>query len=105
MDDLGVHLLRCPCKNERIIAHDMLQNTIVAIASKSGAHIQRKVSHLFPRHTQRQVDIVITRNNFQTLVKVVIANLICTNLVQYVLIMIAYAIIIVVQNKTLSYTK
>jgi hypothetical protein len=39
IDDLGIHLLHCPCKSERIIAHDMFQDTIATIASQSGAHV------------------------------------------------------------------
>jgi hypothetical protein len=30
------------------IAHDMLWNIVAAIVLKSGAHVQREVSHLFP---------------------------------------------------------
>jgi hypothetical protein len=45
------------------------------------AHVQRKVFHLFPRHTQRWVDIVITINNFRTLVDFVIVDSIRLDLV------------------------
>ncbi len=62
--DLGIHLLHCPCKNEHTIAHDTLQDTVVTIMSESGAHVQKKVSHLSPHHTQKQMDIVIIRNDF-----------------------------------------
>ncbi len=48
IDDLGIHLLRCLCGKEHITAHDMFLDTIVAIISKNGAHIQKEVSHLFP---------------------------------------------------------
>jgi hypothetical protein len=50
------------------------QDTIVAIASESGAHIQIQVFHLFLCHTQKQIDTVITKDSFQKLVDVVIAN-------------------------------
>jgi hypothetical protein len=42
---------------------------------------KKKVSHLFSYHTRKRVDIVITKNGFQTLVNIIIANLIRTNLV------------------------
>ncbi len=48
INDLGIDLLHCPCGNESIVAHDMLWNTITTIALKSGAHVQKEVSHLFP---------------------------------------------------------
>jgi hypothetical protein len=40
--------LCCLCGNERIVGHDMLWNTVVAIALDNGTHVQRKVFHLFP---------------------------------------------------------
>jgi hypothetical protein len=67
IDDLGIYLLRCPCGNECIVAHDTLWNIIAIITSESEAQIQRKVSHLFPCHTQKWMDIVITRDCFWTL--------------------------------------
>ncbi len=41
INDLGIYLLRCLCRSEHTAAHDMLQNTIATITSKSGAHVQR----------------------------------------------------------------
>jgi hypothetical protein len=61
-------------QSERTVTHDMLQNLVTAIALKSGVHVQREVSDLFPCHTWRRVDIVITKNNFQTLVNIVIVD-------------------------------
>jgi hypothetical protein len=81
IDDLGIHLFRCPCKNECTTTHNVFWNIVATIALKSGVHAQIEVSHLFPHHTCRQVDIVITRNNFQTLVDVVIIDSIRPNLV------------------------
>ncbi len=65
INDLGIHLLHCSCGSECIVARDMLQNIVVAITSESGAQVQRKVSHLFPHCTWRQLDIFITRDNFK----------------------------------------
>ncbi len=76
IDDLGIHLLCCSCGSERIVAHDMFQDTIATIAAKTRAHIQIQVFHLFLCHTQRQMDIVITKDNFGMLINVIIANLI-----------------------------
>ncbi len=104
IDDLGIHLLRCLCGSERIIAHDTLWETIAAIASKSEAHVQREVSHLFFHCTQRWMDIVIIIDGFGTLVDVVIADLICTDLVQRISTMIIYVAIVATQDKAQSYT-
>jgi hypothetical protein len=75
MDDLGIHLLCCSCENEHIIAHDTFRNTVVTIALKSGAHIQREVFHLFPCRTWRWMDVFVTKDNFWTLVNIVIIDL------------------------------
>ncbi len=90
---------------ERIATHDTFQDTIVVIASKSGIHVQTKVFHFFPCHTRKWIDIVITRDNFQTLTNIVIADPTCTNLVQHTSITTAHAGTIAVQNKARSYTK
>jgi hypothetical protein len=36
---LGIHLLHCPCKNERTTTHDMLQKIVAVITLESGAHV------------------------------------------------------------------
>jgi hypothetical protein len=81
------------------------KNIIVAIASESGAHLQKKVFHLFPCQTWKQIDIVITKDNFWTLTNVIIANLTHTDLVQCALTTLAHATIVAVQNKARSYTE
>jgi hypothetical protein len=105
LNDLGIHLICCLCENDCTTTHDTLQNTIATIASKSGAHIYREVFHFFPHDTQRWVDIIITKDNFRTLMDVVIANLTHTNLVQHASTMIMHVTIVIVQDKTQSYTK
>jgi hypothetical protein len=65
MNDLGVHLLRYLCESECIVAHDTFSDTIAIVVSKSGAHVQKEVSHLFPCHTQRRMDIMITKEVFE----------------------------------------
>jgi hypothetical protein len=64
------------CKSEHIATHDTLQNIVATIASKSGAHIHKEVSHLFLHHTWRQMDIVSTGDSFKTLANIVIVILI-----------------------------
>ncbi len=81
IDDLGLHLLCCPCGNERILAHDTLWDINATITSKNGTHIQREVFHLFPHHTWRWVDLVITKDKFWTLADIIIVNPIRLNLV------------------------
>ncbi len=51
------------------------------------------------------MDIVIIRDNFQTLANVVITNLIRSNLVQYAWTTIAHATIVVIQDKARACTK
>ncbi len=103
INDLGIHLLCYPCGRERTVAHDTFWNTIGAITSKSGAHVQRKVFHLFLHHIQRQVDIAITKDIFQTFVDVIIVNLTHTNLVQHALTTTTHPTTIIAQNKAWSY--
>jgi hypothetical protein len=66
---------------------------------ESETHVEKNVSHLFPHHTQKQVDIVITKDNFQTLVDIVIVNQIRIDLVQRALTMIVHVTTIAAQNK------
>jgi hypothetical protein len=102
---LGIHLLRCLCRNEHTTTHDALWDTIATIALKNGAQVQKNVSHLFPCHTWRQVDIVITKDNFWTLANIVIGNLTHINSMQRVLTMTTHVMTIVAQDKERSYTK
>jgi hypothetical protein len=81
IDDLGIHLLHCSCWNERTIAQDTLWDIVATIVLENGTHVHKKVSHLFPCHTWRRVDIVVTIDNFQTFANVVITNLNHINLV------------------------
>jgi hypothetical protein len=76
---------------------------VVTIALESGVHVHRKVSHLFPHHTWRWVDIVIAKDNFQTLANVVIVDLICIDLVQHAMTTITHGTIVVVQDKSWPY--
>jgi hypothetical protein len=105
IDDLGIHLLCCLCKSERIATHDTLRDTIEAIALECGIHIQREDSHLFPHHTQRRVDIIIIKDNFCTLADVVIVNLTRTNLVSCVSTTTMHVAIVADQNNAQSYTE
>jgi hypothetical protein len=81
IDDLGTHLLWCPCGSECTTIHNTFQNIVAIIALENGTHVQKEVSHLFPHHIPQQVDILITRNDFCTLMDIVVANPIRTNMV------------------------
>jgi hypothetical protein len=48
INNLGIHLLYCFCGSEHTSTHDTFWNIVVTVMSKNGAHVQRKVSHLFP---------------------------------------------------------
>jgi hypothetical protein len=78
----------------------MFQDTITTITSKSGVHVQKEVSHLFPQHARKLMDIFIIKNSFQTLVDIIIVDLTHLDLVQHVLTTIVHATIVVVQDKT-----
>jgi hypothetical protein len=52
----------------------MLQDIVVDIVSESGTHIYKEITHLFPCHIRKQMDIVITRDGFQTLSNVIIID-------------------------------
>jgi glucose-6-phosphate 1-dehydrogenase len=84
--------------------HNTLQDVVSTITLESEAHVQREVSRLFPSHTRR-IDILITRDNFQTLMDVVFANSIRTNMVQRASTTITHATMMATQKKTRSYTK
>jgi hypothetical protein len=83
IDDLGTHLFWCPYMNECTTTHNTRQDIIVIIDLESGTHVQKEVSHLFPHHTRWRVDFFITRDNFWTLMDIVIADPTHTNMVQW----------------------
>jgi hypothetical protein len=104
IDDLSTHLFQCLCENEHITTHNTLWNTIVIVVLENGAHVQWKVSHLFPCHTQQRMDILITKDNFWTLMDIVITNTTHTYIVQW-MSTTTHATIMVVQKKTQSYVE
>jgi hypothetical protein len=57
-----------------------------------------------PQHTS-DIVVVITKNNFHTLMDLVIANLTHTNMVQRTSTMTTHATTMVAQEKTQSYAK
>jgi hypothetical protein len=81
------------------------EDIVATIVLKSGVHVQKKVFHLFPHHTYRGMDIVITRDGFQTLVDIIITDPTRTNLVQCASTTTTHVATIVAQNKTRSYIK
>jgi hypothetical protein len=95
IDDLNTHLLQCPCGSEHIITHDTLWDTIVIIILENGAHVQREFYHLFPCHTQHGMDILITIDDFQTLMDIIIIYSIHIDMVQWSLMTITHAMMMV----------
>jgi hypothetical protein len=73
-----------------IATHGTLQDNIIAITLESGAHVQREFSHLLPHHTQRWMDIVITRDCCWTLGNVATTDSIHIDSVQHALMMIIH---------------
>ncbi len=78
---------------------------IIIIAFESGTHVQRKVSHFFPYQTQQQMDILITKDGFQTLMDVIIVDSIHTNMVQRASTTMTHVMMMVAQEKTRSYAE
>jgi hypothetical protein len=62
-------------RSECMTTHNIIHGTIITIVLESETHVERKVSHLFPCYIQLQVDILITRDGFRTLIGVVIVDL------------------------------
>lgn len=63
IDDLGIHLLLCPCGNEWTTTHNMIQDTIVTIALEGEALVQKgfPLLHLTPNqysyHERQLLDL------------------------------------------------
>jgi hypothetical protein len=51
IDHLGIHLFQC-FGNDCTISHHILQDIVGTIVLYNEVHILKKVSHLFPYHTQ-----------------------------------------------------
>jgi hypothetical protein len=83
-------------RSECTTTHNITWDTIIIIVSESGTHVVRKVFHLFPCYIQLQVDILITRAGFLTLVGVVIVDLTHLDMVQWALSIITHAMTITV---------
>jgi hypothetical protein len=75
IDDLHIHLFWCPCESEDTTTHDTLQDIITTIVLESASHVQMEVSHLFPHPIRRRMNILITKDGFQTLMDVAIVDL------------------------------
>jgi hypothetical protein len=74
IDDLCIHLcLKCLCKNEHITPVILFKILSQLLLWRLEHIYQIEVSHLFPYHIWRQVNILITKDNFWTLMDVVIA--------------------------------
>jgi len=98
-----VHLSQCQCGHTS--AHDTLWDIVTTIALESRTHVQREVSHLFPYHIWRQLDIIIIKNGCYILMDIVIVDLIRIYMVQWTLTMITHATRMVAYEKTQFYAK
>jgi len=83
-------------RSECIATHNIIQDAIITIVLESGTHVERKVSHIFPYYIQLQIDILITRDGFQTLVGAVIVDLTHLDMVQCALSIITHAMTIAI---------
>jgi hypothetical protein len=92
IDNLGTHLFQCTCGSEHTTTHNTFWDNVTTIALKSGAHVQKEVSHFFPCHTQHQMNILIIRDNLWTSMDVIIINPTCTNMVQRTSMMITHVV-------------
>jgi len=105
IDYLSTHLLWCPYESEHTTAHDTFRVIIIVIVLENGTHVQREVSHLLLHHNQRQVDILIIKDGFWTLMDVVIADVIHTNMMQWTLMTTTQIMMMAVREKTWWYAK
>jgi hypothetical protein len=72
---------------------------------ENGTHVHKEVSHLFSCHIQQQVDILIIRNGFRTLLDVIIVDMTHLNMVQQTSMTITHAMVMVVLEKSRTYAK
>jgi hypothetical protein len=72
------------------IAHNTFWDIVATIVLENKTHVEREVSHLFPCHIRWQVDILIIRNGFHTLMDIVIVDPIHTDMVQWTLMIITH---------------
>jgi len=84
IDPMGIHLLRYAHGNKHTRTHDVIHDTFVVIVWDAGFHVGRKKLHVFPSTTfnffcQRD-NIVLTKNDINTLADIIIANLTRANL-------------------------
>jgi hypothetical protein len=70
---------------------------------ENGTQVHKEVFRLFPHHIQLQVNILITKYGFQTLINIVINDLTNPNMVQYASSTTTRAMIITNKKKTRSY--
>jgi hypothetical protein len=92
------------CKSEHITIHNIFQDIVVTIVLENGTPIQKEVSHLSPTTFSNKL-IFFTRNNFQTLIDIVIVDSTYLNMVQCAVSTIMHAMIVATQKKTRSYVK
>jgi hypothetical protein len=103
IDDLGTHLLKCLYRNEHTTTHNTFWDNVATIFLESGTHVQREVSHLFPRHIWHQMDILITKDNLWTLMDIVIAYSTHINMKQRTSTTTTHVVMMTTQEKTQSY--
>jgi hypothetical protein len=84
--------------NEHIATHDTFGILLQLLFWKVG-HI-KKMSHLLLCHIRRQVGVLITTDNFRTLLDIVIANSTCLDMVHCASCITTHATTIVIQEKT-----
>jgi hypothetical protein len=99
IDNLGTHLFQCLYRNEHTTTHNTFWDNVATIFLESGTHVQREVSHLFPRHTWHQMDILITRDSLWTLMDIVIAYSTHTNTKQRTSTMTTHVVMMTTQKK------
>lgn len=91
---------QCLYGNEHIVAHDALRHIVVVIDLENEAHVQKEVSHFSPCQIEQQMDILVTKDNFQTLMDIVIVDLTHIDMVQRTLMAIEHVAMMVAQEKT-----
>jgi hypothetical protein len=93
IDDVNTH---CFGALVGVSVHDTFRDIVVTIVLESASHDQREVFQLFPFHTWWWVDIIIIRNDFQTLMDIIIVDPTHTHMIQRILTMMTNATMMVV---------
>jgi len=99
IDNLGIHLLYCFCGRTHFNPWYILKYSCNCHVKKWSSCTKKGFPPFLPPHTQKRIDIVITRNRFRTLADVVIVDPTHINLMQQASMTTKHWTTVAAQNK------